>query len=134
MAKILVIDDDAMVRRTIARILRSGGYECIPAEDGRQGIALFREENPDVVVTDMIMPEMHGTEVIREILALRPHTRIIAMSGGGRLANIGFLKSAARLGTFETIDKPFDTQTFFRAITRSLAVADRERIVPLAAD
>jgi DNA-binding NtrC family response regulator len=123
MPKILIIDDDALVRRTIARILRSRDYELVLAEDGRRGLDLFRSEDPDLVITDMIMPEMQGTEVIREILALDSDAKIIAMSGGGRVANIDFLNVAEQLGSFETINKPFDAAGLLDAVARCLAAA-----------
>lgn len=123
MPKILLIDDDALVRRTIARVLRSRAYELVQAENGRIGVDLFRSETPDLVITDMIMPEMPGTEVIREIVALCPGARIIAISGGGRIDNIDFLSMALQLGASETVEKPFDATTLLDAVARCLAAA-----------
>ena len=80
--KVLVIDDDILVRRTISRILQHGGYEVSLAEDGAKGVAKFRSERPDLVITDIIMPEQEGIETIIQLLRDNPAARIIAVSGG----------------------------------------------------
>ena len=64
--KILVIDDDYLVRYTLARILQSQGYEVVTAADGESGMTLFRSAAPDLVITDIIMPEQEGIETIRQ--------------------------------------------------------------------
>jgi len=56
MAKILVIDDDVIVRETIVQILEDGGHQVVSAEDGKRGMAAFRSERPDLIITDIIMP------------------------------------------------------------------------------
>src|SRR5665213_3241891 len=89
-AKVLVIDDDHLVRRTISRILQTGGYRVALAEDGAKGVAKFRSERPDLVITDIIMPEKEGIETIIELLRDNPQARIIAVSGGGRLGSMDF--------------------------------------------
>jgi CheY-like chemotaxis protein len=67
MQKILVIDDDVLVRDTIVRILERKGYQVLVAGDGARGLRIFRSERPDLVITDIIMPEKEGLETIREI-------------------------------------------------------------------
>jgi CheY-like chemotaxis protein len=65
MTKILVIDDDVIVRKTITRLLEDGGYggyKVLSAEDGLRGMAMFRSECPDLVITDIIMPEQEGIQ------------------------------------------------------------------------
>lgn len=119
--KVLVIDDEPAVRQAIARILRYTGYEPVLAENGNDGLRLFRSENPELVITDIVMPEKNGVEVIREIRELRPGTKIIAMSGGGRIADVDFLEIAAQLGATEIIDKPFELASLLDAIGRCLA-------------
>src|SRR5258708_9058818 len=98
MAKILVIDDDAIVRRTLAAVLEDGGHDVVCADDGLRGMDAFRIQQPDLVVTDIIMPEQEGIQTITEMRKERPDARIIAMSGGGRIVNTGFLKMAKDLG------------------------------------
>jgi two-component system chemotaxis response regulator CheY len=92
MPKILVIDDDPLVRSTIARLLSRAGYDFVLAGDGKRGLELFESEQPELVITDLIMPEKEGIETIRAIREMRPEAKIIAISGGGRLGNLDLLK------------------------------------------
>src|SRR5229473_3264231 len=108
MKKVLVIDDDALVRDTIVRILERKGHTVLVAADGVRGLRMFDREQPDLVITDIIMPEKEGLETIREIRSERPDARIIAISGGARIGNMDFLDVAGKLGASEIIPKPFD--------------------------
>ena len=125
MAKILVIDDDPMVRTTIGRILRHGGHEPILAENGVRGVELFSKEHPDLVITDIIMPEKDGIETIREIHGLCPDARIVALSGGARIGNLDFLGMAMKLGACAMIDKPFGADELCAVISRCLPSGGR---------
>ena len=69
MKKILIIDDNDAVRSTMARILDLAGYATVTAADGNEGLARMRIERPDLIITDIIMPEKEGIETIRSILA-----------------------------------------------------------------
>jgi DNA-binding response OmpR family regulator len=120
MAKILVIEDDVMVRNTIDRILRHGGFEVVTAEDGARGMTSFRAEHPDLVLTDIIMPEREGIATIVEIKRERPDAKIIAMSGGGRIGSADFLGMARKLGADDIIPKPFLPQELIRRIKACL--------------
>jgi YesN/AraC family two-component response regulator len=124
--KILIIDDDVIVRNTIARILSRADYDLVVAPNGRQGLALFEKEYPELVITDLIMPEKEGVEMIREIREIRPNAKIIAISGGGRLGNTDYLLIAAKLGTCEIIAKPFEPSDLTEAVSRCLATPVRE--------
>jgi CheY-like chemotaxis protein len=108
MAKILVIDDDVIVRETITQILEDLGHVVVIAEDGKAGVAAFRADRPDLVITDIIMPEQEGIQTITEIRGLAPEAKIIAISGGGRIGNTDFLKIARHIGANDVIAKPFD--------------------------
>ena len=121
MKKILVIEDNPIVRSTVGRILQAGGYEVISANDGLQGVAAFRKEQPDLVVTDIIMPEQEGIETIRQILTDRPNAKIIAISGGGRIGNTDFLKIARQLGASDIVAKPLDPDHFLDVVKNCLA-------------
>src|SRR5882762_4645380 len=96
--KILVIDDDHLVRYALSKILLGAGYAVVTASDGRRGMAVLRAEHPDVVITDIIMPEQEGIDTIIQIRRERPGVKIIAISGGGRIRNIDFLEMAQSLG------------------------------------
>jgi CheY-like chemotaxis protein len=115
--KILVIDDDQLVRYTISKILENAGHQVVVAEDGMRGFALFEREHPDVVITDLIMPEQEGIETIIRIKRQRPEVRVIAISGGGRLGNLDALGMAQRLGADDVIAKPFAAAELVRRIS-----------------
>src|SRR5436853_3553427 len=106
MARILVIDDDALLRGAIRVVLESAGYEVIEAGDGDAGLRLHREPGADLVVVDLFMPERDGLEVIRAVRAEAPQAKIIAMSGGSSL-QLDLLDAAPAFGASGTLQKPF---------------------------
>lgn len=114
--RILVIDDEKLLRQTIRRMLESAGHEVIEAEDGRAGIAAFAKHELDAVVTDIIMPQKEGIETIREIRAANPTIRIVAISGGGRNQNMEFLRLAGKLGATVTLAKPFRKEELLASV------------------
>jgi len=120
MARILVIDDDRAVRLTIQMFLERAGHEVICASDGEQGLRAFASDSPQLIITDIIMPNKEGTEMIMQIRAQDATIPIIAMSGGGRLGNADFLKMAARFGANEVLAKPFERQNLTAAVSRRL--------------
>jgi DNA-binding response OmpR family regulator len=116
--KILVIDDDHLVRYALSKILSSYGYEVVTASDGKRGMIVLRDEHPDAVITDIIMPEQEGIDTIIQIRRERPGIKIIAISGGGRIRNIDFLEMAQSLGADEVIAKPFEAHELMNRLTR----------------
>src|SRR5437879_11376696 len=82
-ARILVIDDDALLRGAIRVVLESAGYEVIEAGDGGVGLRLYREQGAELLLVDLFIPEPDGLEVIRTVRAEVPDAKIIARSGGG---------------------------------------------------
>ena len=121
MKKILVIEDNAIVRNTVKRILQIAGYTVVTANDGLEGVNLFRKELPDLVISDIIMPQQEGIGTIRQILAEFPGTKIIAISGGGRIGNTDFLKIARQLGASDIVAKPLDPDHFLDVVKNCLA-------------
>jgi DNA-binding response OmpR family regulator len=116
--KILVIDDDHLVRYTISKILQRNGYDVVTASDGKRAMTVFRTENPDVVITDIVMPEQEGGETIIMIRHERPEVRIIAISGGGRTRNLDYLDMARALGADDVIRKPFEAEELLSRLAR----------------
>ena len=116
--KILVIDDDHLVRYALSKILSSNGYEVVTASDGRRGMVVLRIEHPDVVITDIIMPEQEGIDTIIQIQRERPGVKIIAISGGGRIRNIDFLEMAQSLGADDVLAKPFEVDDLLSCLIR----------------
>jgi DNA-binding NtrC family response regulator len=108
MARILIIDDDDQFRLMLRRVLEKEGYQVIEAVDGNDGMAQFRRDKTDVVITDLIMPEKEGVETIVGLRKEFPEVKIIAISGGGRNAPGGYLMLAEKLGAMATMEKPID--------------------------
>lgn len=108
--KVLVIDDDHLVRYTLSRILQRNGYDVVTASDGKRAMTVFRDERPDVVITDIIMPEQEGIQTILMIRGERPEVKIIAISGGARTHNLDYLGMAQAFGADDVIPKPFEAE------------------------
>ncbi len=121
MARILVVDDEVLVRMTLRQMLEADGHEVEEASNGRDGVALQAEQDFDLVLTDIIMPEQEGIETIVHLRRRNPQLKIIAISGGGRTKNMDFLKIAAHVGADETLAKPFSTSELTSAVNRCLA-------------
>lgn len=117
---ILVVDDDLIVRETVTRILEDNGYRVLTAENGAQALEIFRAKQPDLVLTDIIMPEKEGIETIIVIRKERRAARIVAMSGGGRVQNRHFLDLAKALGADEVLEKPFSDAELLEKVRRCL--------------
>jgi DNA-binding response OmpR family regulator len=121
MARILVIDDDPAVRLSIQVALEREGHQVVCASDGEQGFRAFASKAPELIITDIIMPNKEGIETILQIRARDPKTPILAISGGGRLGNADFLKMAKRVGANEILPKPFERQDLTAAVHRLLS-------------
>lgn len=125
MARILIIDDLPMVRQMVCDMLRAEGFTVAEAANGRDGLAKMREEPADLVITDIIMPEMEGVETVLALKKAYPSLQIIAMSGGGRGANYDFLDAAAKLGASRTLRKPFTRQELLETVEQCLEARAR---------
>jgi DNA-binding response OmpR family regulator len=121
MACILIIDDDPAVQLSIQLSLEREGHRVVCASDGEQGLRAFASKAPDLVVTDLIMPNKEGIETIMQIRASDGKTPILAISGGGRLSNADFLKMAAKVGANAILPKPFEAQDLVAAVRRLLS-------------
>ena len=118
MPSILVVEDDAALRRLFEQMLLRDGHEVTIAADGAQALKLIEAMSFDVVVTDLIMPEMEGLSLLRELRHLKSPPKIIAMSGGGRGSATDYLEIAAMLGAAATLSKPFTHQQLTEAVER----------------
>jgi len=116
MATILVIDDDASMRRLMIRTLAAGPHTLLEAENGQEGLQLVGRHKPDVVITDILMPQKEGIETIREVRELAPDIRIIAVSGGGSAHNLMFLDIAKAFGADIALAKPFRPSQLIEAV------------------
>jgi CheY-like chemotaxis protein len=120
LARILLVDDDAAVRLLLETVLRTGRHEVTTAIDGRGALAAVATDTFDVVITDLIMPDMEGIETIMELRRIRPACKIIAMSGGGRGSADDYLDIAANVGAHMTLAKPFSPQQLLDAVQQVL--------------
>jgi CheY-like chemotaxis protein len=121
---VLVVDDDLMVVQAVAFLLEDRGFQVMTATDGAQGLRLYRTHRPDLVLTDIIMPEKEGIALTRELRSEFPDAKIIAMSGGGRIGNSDYIKIARALGADAGLYKPFDDDELVDTIQTVLARED----------
>lgn len=111
MAKILVIDDEALIRDMLKQMLTRLGHRVTLATDGELGLASFNEIKPDLVITDIIMPNKDGIQLILALFEQNPKLPIIAMSGGRRAVTAEFnLDSAGLIGAKAVLQKPFSRE------------------------
>lgn len=121
MARLLIIDDDEAVRDALSVLATVAGHDTRMARDGRDGMAHVSSFDPDLVITDILMPVKEGIETIRELRRLRPTVPIIAMSGGGRLASRDVLEIAQKFGANHLLTKPFAGPALMAAIADLLS-------------
>lgn len=121
MSAILVIDDDASVREVVSEMLRMEGHDVTIAENGRDAIPMLAQQQFDLVITDLIMPEKEGIETIGEIRRTDRDIPIIAISGGGRLGPGDYLQTARHIGADATLAKPFTRQELLTTIESLLS-------------
>ena len=106
MAQLLVIDDDELVRNTLASMLSSAGHTVATAVDGRAGTRAAATAAYDVILVDILMPEKEGIETIIELRRRQPAIKLVAISGGGRTDSVDFLDLAKQLGADAALRKP----------------------------
>lgn len=121
MARILLIEDDEIVRHAVHAVLHKAGHTVEDARDGREGLRLIAAGDYDLYITDIVMPQAEGIEVIRAIREIDQARPIIAISGGGRIDKQEMLRWAGRFGATETLAKPFTMQELSAAVARCLA-------------
>ena len=112
----LIIDDEKPIRTVIRDILETQGYIVDDAADGVTGMSKFRAQPADLVITDIIMLEKGGFEVIWDLRKEYPDVKIIAISGGGLIDKKDVLQSAARMGAHCCLQKPFDADELIVAL------------------
>jgi len=116
MTRILLIDDDDEVRTMLARTLSHFGHTVIEAQNGAEGLDLFAKAGVDLVITDIVMPEREGLEVLMDLSKRQPPPVIIAISGGGRTSGPDYLAMAAKMGAQRVLTKPFSSDLLLATI------------------
>jgi DNA-binding NtrC family response regulator len=116
MKRILLVDDDDQTRRAVQKMLEREGYEVRSTGDGHEALELYETDLCDLLITDMIMPETDGLEMIQQILRKHPAARILAMSGGGQVGAVEYLTVAKKFGAIGVLSKPFTIEELHRAV------------------
>ncbi len=117
--RVLVVDDDPQIRDLLRTVFESSGYTVHAAGDGKQALAMVKGLRPDVVVTDIVMPEMEGIELIRLMRQVARDVRIVAMSGTGE--DSPYLKGASLLGADAAVAKPLEIDSLLKMVRELLA-------------
>ena len=114
--KILLIDDEESIRRLLSISLGHKGFQVITAEDGAKGIELFRKESPQIVLTDIKMPDIDGLEVLRQVKGLDPEAQVIVITGHGDMESA---IEALKLEASDFLNKPIRDEALMIAIKRA---------------
>ena len=115
---ILVIEDDAQVRDFIRVALERAGFQVTEADNGTQGIGMYRQTPQDLIITDMLLPVTSGLRVIQELISDFPSVKVIAITG----ENLGpdYLSLANQYGAIHTLKKPFGPDELVQAVRKVL--------------
>ena len=105
MAKVLVIDDEANLRKVLAALLRRDGYEVTVAQDGAEGLVELEKSGADVVVTDLVMPKLGRMDVLKAVNATAPDVPVIIITAHG---TVDSAVEAIKPGAFDYVTKPFE--------------------------
>jgi CheY-like chemotaxis protein len=129
---VLIVEDEAAIRRVLTRVLERAGFIVRTAENGDDALQQLRAAEVDIVITDIIMPKMHGVDAIKRIVKEFSRVRIIAISGGGNfgitdykpdaITTSAYLAAARKAGAHALLTKPFQTAEILHAI--NLATSD----------
>ena len=118
MTTILVIDDQESIRTIFQLALEQAGYRVLTAEHGKHGLRLLEQQDVDLILVDIFMPEMDGLELIPLLRKMRPASKIMAITGGSGRSN--YLDMAKHLGADDTLMKPFSLQELLDAVSSQL--------------
>jgi DNA-binding response OmpR family regulator len=118
---VLLVDDDDSVLETISPMLTDAGYDVLGVAKARIGFDEFQSRPVDLIITDILMPEMEGIEFILKLRKESPSVPIIAISGSGRSSTIDYLAMARRLGATAVLEKPFGREELLGVVAKALA-------------
>ena len=123
MKHILLVDDDDLSRGAVHKMLERSGYDVRSTGIGQEALAWYRREPADLVITDLIMPDTDGLEMIQELRRINPAVRVLAISGGGRVDAEEYLSVARKFGAVEVLPKPFTAPELKQAVEAALGTA-----------
>ncbi|HEU5281926.1 MAG TPA: response regulator [Gammaproteobacteria bacterium] len=116
MATILLVEDDPLVSDMLKQILERASHTVTCANNGEEAAAWLKQNTPDILITDIIMPKKSGITLISEVKTSHPQLEIIAISGGGRLDPNGYLDLSESLGATVSFEKPINNAALLMAI------------------
>lgn len=119
--KVLIIDDDPALLRLMSMAFQAAGYGVVAADNGRKGVRMASAHRPDLVVTDIVMPDVEGIGAIRAIKQGARPPKVIAISGAGRSRGADYLSWARHLGADEVLAKPFRMAELMKISTSVIA-------------
>jgi two-component system response regulator PilR (NtrC family) len=117
MANILIVDDELGMRQFLTHLLQREGHEVRVAENGRDAMGQLREQQPDLILSDVRMPDMSGIELLRSARELLPEVEVIMMTA---FANVDTAREAFLLGAYDFVQKPFDNDLLKETVARAL--------------
>jgi CheY-like chemotaxis protein len=117
--RILLIDDNDLFRKLVRFMLATAEYDVEEASNGKTGVAGYRRQRSDLVITDILMPEQEGLQTIRELRQVDPQVRIIATSSAGH-GRGGYLELALKFGARRILQKPFSRDDLLTAVSEVL--------------
>jgi DNA-binding NtrC family response regulator len=120
MTEILLIDDMAGVRRAVVSMLSRAGHTVTAAENGGQGIELLRSRRFDLVITDMLMPDVDGADVLTQVGSLPNRPKVIAISGGGAGLSADSALRLAKIKADAFLEKPFEAEALLAVVDKLL--------------
>jgi YesN/AraC family two-component response regulator len=123
MTTILLVDDEDLLREGVREILEMSDYTVIEARDGEEALSLFAINNVDLVISDIVMPNMDGVDLVTRLRESFPDIPILTISGGSRVVSARFgLDSALLSGANDSLTKPFNAKQLLEKVGRLLAV------------
>jgi CheY-like chemotaxis protein len=121
MALIMIVDDDQQILRLLTEIIGNEGHQVLSAVDGEQAFQEFQNQPVDLVITDLLMPNKEGLELIQELRGIKPDLKIIAYSGGGQMQPDNYLDFAKGMGANRVFSKPIPIKKLTTAVAELLA-------------
>jgi CheY-like chemotaxis protein len=122
MRKVLVVDDNDIMRDTIKDILNFEGFEVDTAQGGNEATILLAKNNYNLIITDILMPERDGYDLINIAKTNYPSTKVIAISGGGYISSDAYLDMATNAGADGVLSKPFDVDKLISMVLKVLEI------------
>jgi len=121
MAGILIVDDDDLTRGVIKRILELGNHTIFQVNNGQEALQVVSTAPIDLIITDILMPERDGLDVIAQVKGTHPWVKVLAYSGGGAHRDFDVLSLAKELGAHAAIQKPFSVSDLLSSVEKLLA-------------